>query len=155
MDGPTTPQWPFGFGRSYTTFEVSNLRLDQDEVDTAGDEVVASVDVTNTGGRRGDEVVQLYVRDVEASVARPVLELVGFRRVSLEPGESRSIAFRVSVEQLAYTAVDHRRVIEPGAVTFSAGSSSADLPLTTTLTLVGRVVELVDRHRYLTMTAVG
>ena len=154
VDGPTTPLWPFGYGRSYTTFEVSNLRLDHDEVATAGGEFVASVEVTNTGDRRGDEVVQLYVRDVEASVARPVLELIGFCRVSLEPGESRSVSFQVSVEQLAYTAVDHRRVIEPGAVTVSAGCSSADLSLTTTLSLVGPVVEVIDRHRYLTTTTI-
>ncbi len=155
VDGPTTPLWPFGFGRSYTTFEVSNLRLDRNEVATAGGEVVASVDVSNTGDRQGEEVVQLYVRDVEASVARPVLELVGFRRVGLEPGESRSVTFRLSVEQLAYTAVDRRRIIEPGEVTVSAGSSSADLPLSTTLTLAGPVIELTDRHRYLTTTTLG
>ena len=155
VDGPTTPLWPFGFGRSYTTFELSNLRLDRAEVPTDGGEVVVTVDVANTGDRRGDEVVQLYVRDVEASVARPVLELLGFRRVGLEPGEARTVAFTVSVEQLAYTGADYRRVIEPGAVTVYAGRSSADLPVSATLTLVGPVVDLVDRHRYLTGTTLG
>ena len=86
VDGPTSPLWPFGFGRSYTTFELSNLRLDRTELPTDGGEIVVTVDVTNTGGRRGDEVVQLYVRDVEATVARPVLELRGFRRVDSSPG---------------------------------------------------------------------
>jgi beta-glucosidase len=155
VDGLTTPLWPFGFGRSYTTFEVSNLRLDRTEVPTEGGEVIVTVDVANTGTRGGDEVVQLYVRDAEASVARPVLELRGFRRVSLEPGEARTVSFNVSVEQLSYTGADYRRVIEPGAVTVFAGSSSADLPLTATLTIVGPEVELVDRHRYLTQTTLG
>lgn len=152
VDGPTTPLWPFGHGRSYTTFELSTLRLDRVEVPTQDGEVVVTVDVANTGDRRGDEVVQLYVRDVEASVARPVLELVGFRRVGLDPGETRSVSFHVSVEQLAYCGADYRRVIEPGAVQVYTGSSSADLPLTTTLTLVGPAVHLVDRSRYLTGT---
>jgi beta-glucosidase len=154
VDGPTTPLWPFGFGRSYTTFELTDLRLDRDEVATAGGEVVASVDVTNTGDRRGDEVVQLYVRDVEATVARPVLELVGFRRVSLDPAETRSVSFHLSVEQFAYTAIDHRRVVEPGEILVSVGTSSADLSSAATLRLVGPTVELLDRQRYLTTTAV-
>ena len=155
VDGPTTPLWPFGHGLSYTTFELSDLRLDRDVVPTEGGEVVATVDVANTGTLRGDEVVQLYVRDVEATVARPVLQLLGFRRVGLEPGETRSVSFTLSVEQLAYTGADHRRVIEPGEIQVFAGTSSADLPFTATLTLVGPVVDLVDRHRYLTGTTLG
>jgi beta-glucosidase len=155
VDGPTTPLWPFGFGRSYTTFEMSNLRLDRAEVSTDGGEMVVTVDVANTGALTGDEVVQLYARDVEATVARPVIELVGFRRVRLEPGEARSVSFHLSVEQLAYTGADYRRVIEPGAVTLSVGSSSADLPLAATLTLVGPVVDLPFRRRFLTKTVVG
>jgi beta-glucosidase len=155
VDGPTTPLWPFGHGRSYTTFELSNLRLDRAEVPTEGGEVVVTVDVVNTGDRQGDEVVQLYVRDVEASVARPVLELLGFRRVGLEPGEACSVSFDVSVEQLAYTGADYRRVIEPGTIQVFAGTSSADLPLTATLNVGGPVVDLVDRHRYLTGTTLG
>jgi beta-glucosidase len=155
VDGPTTPLWPFGFGRSYTTFALSHLRLDRAEVPTDGGEVVVTVDVANTGGCRGDEIVQLYVRDVEASVARPVIELLGFLRVGLDAGETRRVSFRVSVEQLAYVGADHRRVIEAGEVTVLAGSSSADLPLAATLTLVGPTVDLVDRHRYLTRTTLG
>ena len=79
--------------------------------------------------RAGDEVVQLYVRDEEASVARPVIELRGFRRVHLEPGECRTVTFRLSTEELSYIGADYRRVVEPGRVRLFVGRSSADLPL--------------------------
>ena len=116
VDGAVAPLWPFGHGRSYTTFSIEALRVDRATLDTAGDEVVVRVDVTNTGPAAGEEVVQLYVRDEEATVARPVIELRGFRRVRLEPGECRTVAFRLSTEQLAYTGADYRRVVEPGLV---------------------------------------
>ena len=112
------------------------------------------VDVTNTGARAGDEVVQLYVRDEEASVARPVRELRGFRRVRLEAGECRTIAFTLSTEQFAYVDAGYHRVVEPGRVSVQVGRSSTDLPLTAVLTLVGPVVELVERRDYLTRTAI-
>ncbi len=83
VDGPTSPLWPFGFGLSYTRFEMSNLRLDRTVVPTVDGEVTVEVDVVNVGERAGEEVVQFYVRDEEATVARPVLELRGFRRVQL------------------------------------------------------------------------
>ena len=155
VDGPTAPLWPFGFGRSYTTFELSNLRLDREQLRTDGGEIVVTADVTNTGDRHGDEVVQLYVRDEEATVARPVLELRGFRRVGLAPGERRSVSFRLASEQLAYVGADYRRVVEPGFIRVFVGSSSADLPLTAQFELVGPTVHLVERHRYLTGTTVA
>jgi beta-glucosidase len=155
VDGSTRPLWPFGFGRSYTSFELSNLRLDRREVATDGGEITVSADVTNTGDRRGDEVVQLYVRDPEATVARPVLELRGFRRVGLAPGERRTVSFRLSSEQFAYVGVDYRRVVEPGAVRVFVGSSSDDLPLADQFDLVGPTVQLVERRRYLTETALA
>ena len=155
VDGPTAPLWPFGFGRSYTTFEVSNLRLDRTQVPTADGEVIVTADVANTGERAGDEVVQLYIRDEAATVARPVLELLGFRRVTLAPGERRSVSFRLSAEQFAYVGADYRRVVEPGIVGIFVGTSAADLPLTASLELTGRTVHLVERHRYLTETALA
>jgi beta-glucosidase len=155
VDGPTSPLWPFGFGRSYTTFQLSNLRLDRTELPTDGGEVVVTADVTNTGDRPGDEVVQLYVRDEEATVARPVLELRGFCRVGLAPGERRSVSFRLAAEQFAYVGADYRRVVEPGVIRVFVGSSSADLPLTAQFELVGPTVHLVERHRYLTGTTVA
>lgn len=155
VDGPTSPLWPFGFGRSYTSFEFSNLRLDRTELPTDGGEVVVTADVTNTGDRPGDEVVQLYVRDPEATVARPVLELRGFCRVGLAPGERRAVSFRLAAEQFAYVGADYRRVVEPGVIRVFVGSSSADLPLTAQFELVGPTVHLVERHRYLTETTVA
>lgn len=154
VDGPATPLWPFGFGRSYTAFEVSNLRLDRAEIATAGGEVVVRVDVENRGGRDGDEAVQLYCRDEEASVARPVLELCGFRRVALAPRERRTVAFRVAAEQFAYTGVAGRRIIEPGRIGLFAGTSSADLPLRASVDLVGPTIDLAERHRYFTDTSI-
>jgi beta-glucosidase len=154
VDGSVAPLWPFGHGLSYTTFTVDHLRLDRTDLATTGDAVTIRVDVTNTGARAGDEVVQLYVRDEEASVARPVRELRGFRRVRLEAGECRTIAFTLSTEQFAYVDAGYHRVVEPGRVSVQVGRSSTDLPLTAVLTLVGPVVELVERRDYLTRTAI-
>ena len=117
-------------------------------------ECVVSVDVANTGTRAGDEIVQLYVRDEDASVARPVLELRGFRRIGLAPGERRTVTFALDAEQFAFTGVDRRRIIEPGWITLSVGHSSVDLPLTASIELVGPVVDLPYRKRYLTTTTV-
>ena len=156
VDGPTTPLWHFGFGRSYTTFGVSGLRLDRSTLPTTdGGDLTVSVEVANTGDRAGDEIVQLYARDEEATVARPVLELRGFRRVHLEAGEHRSVRFRLAAEQFAYVGADHRRIIEPGTIRLLVGTSSCDLPLQATIELVGPTVELVQRSRYLTETAIG
>lgn len=155
VDGLATPLWPFGFGRSYTSFELSDLRLDRTEIPTEDGEVVVSVDVANVGGRPGDEVVQLYVRDDDATVARPVLELRGFSRVSLSPGERRTVSFRLAAEQFAYVGADYRRVIEAGVISVHVGSSSADLPLAASFELVGPTIHLVDRRRFLTETTLS
>lgn len=154
VDGATSPLWPFGFGRSYTSFELSDLLVEGDlgggRAATEGGEFIVRVELANVGARRGDEVVQLYVRDEEATVARPVLELLGFRRLGLGQGERATVAFRIRSEQLAYTGADLRRVVEPGAVTVHVGTSSADLPLSARIELVGPVVEVVRRDHFLT-----
>jgi beta-glucosidase len=154
VDGPTAPLWPFGHGRSYTSFEIDHLQVDKTILRTAGDRVTVRVDVTNSGRRAGDEVVQLYARDEEATVARPVLELCGFQRVQLAPGECRTVSFTLSTEQLAFTDAERRRVVEPGTVRLFVGRSSVELPLSAEIALVGPVTELVDRHHYVTSTAV-
>ncbi len=148
------PLWPFGHGRSYTTCTIDRLRLDRSILETSGDIVTIAVDVTNTGTRAGDEVVQLYVRDEEATVARPVLELRGFQRLHLAAGECRTVTFRLSTEQVAHIDARYRRVVEPGTVRVLVGRSSEDLLLTADLALVGPIVELVERHHYVTDSTV-
>ena len=149
VDGSNEPLWPFGFGLSYTRFELRDLRLDRRSVPIEG-EFEASVVVANVGDRTGDEVVQLYVCDQEASVTRPVKELRGFKRVRLAAGEERMIRFRLAVEQLAFTGVDGRLRIEPGRVTVMVGSSSTDLPCTAEIEIVGDVRHVQGRTRYFT-----
>jgi len=120
------PLYPFGFGLSYTTFAYSNLRVSAKQIPATGRTRV-SVDVRNTGSRAGDEVVQLYVRDEVSSATRPVKELRGFQRVSLAPGETRTVSFDVGPEHLSYHGAGMKRVVEPGTFQLMVGGSSADL----------------------------
>jgi beta-glucosidase len=153
VDGSNLPLWPFGFGRSYTTFELADLRLSSARIAAHG-EVEVSVDVRNTGARTGDEVVQLYVRDVAASLTRPVKELRGFARIVLEPGESRTVTFGLAAEQLAFVDTPGRWLVEPGVFRLMAGTSSADLPLEAELHVVGEPAVITERSRYLTTVRV-
>jgi len=120
------PLFPFGFGLSYTTFAYSNLRLSANRIPANGHTRV-SVDVRNTGSRGGDEVVQLYIRDETSSATRPVKELRGFQRLSLAPGETRTVSFDVGPDHLSYHGSDMKRVVEPGTFQLMVGGSSADL----------------------------
>ena len=122
------PLFPFGFGLSYTTFEYDLLRV---QPDTIGPNDVARVSFTvkNTGTRTGHEVVQLYIRDVLASVARPVQELRGFQRVRLTPGETQRITMTLRAQSLAFRDAAGRRVVEGGAIRVMVGSSSRDIRL--------------------------
>jgi beta-glucosidase len=123
------PRFPFGYGSSYTTFAFSNLALDRGTATQAG-RVHVSVDVTNTGTRAGDEVVQLYVSYPGSRVERAVRELKGFQRVSLRPGETRMVGMDLDVRDLAYwDAGTSSFVVEPLTYTVSVGDSSRDLPL--------------------------
>jgi beta-glucosidase len=125
LDVPVTPLFPFGHGLSYTTFRLSNLRLSATRIAPTGS-IRVSVDVENTGRRVGDEVVQLYLRDVAASRVRPVKELKGFERVTLRPGERRTLNFTLAPEQLGFYNQDVRFTVEPGAFRVMAGTSSED-----------------------------
>jgi beta-xylosidase len=122
-----TPLFPFGHGGSYTTFEVGEMRISAAEVPTDGEFTVA-VRVRNTGDRAGDEVVQLYLHDVVATVTRPVKQLTGFARVGLEPGESKEVRFRVHADRTAFTGRDLDRIVEPGEIEVLVGTSAQDLP---------------------------
>ena len=125
-----TPMFPFGFGLSYTSFELSDLAIDESGFDAAG-EVIVWVSVTNTGARRGSEVVQLYVGDEVSSVPRPVKELKAFEKVSLEPGESKRLRFDLKGRDFTFFDVaGHRWVAEPGAFAIMVGTSAADIKLT-------------------------
>jgi len=122
-DLPVTPLFPFGHGLSYTTFVYSDLRLSAPRITPAGTQSV-SVTVTNTGSREGAEVVQLYVHDEVASVTRPVRALAGFRRISLKPGEARTVDFQLTSKELGLYNKDMKFVVEPGKFRVFVGGSS-------------------------------
>jgi beta-xylosidase len=126
VDAPAGPLYPFGHGLAYTTFALSGAVLARTEL-SWHDPITTTVTVTNTGRRAGDEVVQLYMRDPEASVTRPVLELASFVRLSLAPGESRRVTFETPSGQLGFYDRDLAYVVEPGRVDVLVGTSSADL----------------------------
>jgi beta-glucosidase len=128
------PLFPFGFGLSYTTFEYSGLTIEPASVPASGTAAVRCT-VKNSGDRAGDEVVQLYVRDVLASVTRPVMELKGFARVSLQPGESRDVTFTLGPAELRLLDRDMKWIVEPGAFRVMVGSSSKDIRLRGDLTV--------------------
>ena len=130
IDGVTTPLYPFGYGLSYTRFEISAPRLSQARIGVQGSTRV-EVDVRNVGSLSGDEVVQLYIRDDVSSVTRPLLELKGFQRVGLEPGESRRIGFDIKPSDLWFFNADMKRVVEPGTFSILVGPNSVDLKKTT------------------------
>ena len=140
IDQPLTPLYPFGYGLSYTRFEMSPPTLSASTINPDG-RVVASVSVRNVGNRGGDEVVQLYVRDVAASVTRPIRELRGFERVTLQPGESQTVRFSLGPRELGFYNQEMRFVVEPGEFQVESGSSS-DQVRTTTFRVVGAVQTL-------------
>lgn len=107
------PQWPFGFGLSYTTFEYSNLKLSSKKL-VKNQKMKVSVTVKNTGSRAGKEVVQMFVTDVYGSVSRPVRQLKGFDKIELQPGESKTVTLTLSEDELSFVNVDNKRVVEPG-----------------------------------------
>jgi beta-glucosidase len=117
------PLFPFGLGLSYTTFEISNVRIERTQIEP-GESTRVLADVVNTGARAGDEVVQLYIRDVVSSVTRPVKELKGFSRVSLQPGERTTVAFDLTPAHLAQWDIDMQYRVEPGEFRLMVGTSS-------------------------------
>jgi beta-glucosidase len=123
------PLFPFGWGLSYSTFKFANVRATPDSIGTEGRSTI-SVDVTNSSAVRGDEVVQLYIREEVSSVTRPVKELRGFRRITLNPGETNTVEFVLGPDELSFLNRDMHRVVEPGVFTIMVGGNSVDLTQT-------------------------
>ena len=132
MDTDWTALYPFGYGLSYTSFSYSDPAVEKAEYILTGEysldtPVKVSVTVTNTGSTAGTETVQLYVRDMTGSAARPLRELKRFEKVSLQPGESRTIEFRLTADDLAFYTQDLERIVEPGRFTVMTGGNSRDI----------------------------
>ena len=145
--------FPFGHGLSYTTFDYADLEAPTElAVDGC---IEVSCSVRNSGTRAGEEVVQLYIRDRDACVLRPVQQLVGFQRVALAPAQQARITWKVPTDLLAYSGIDYTRILEPGPVDLLVGASSSDIRLEAECLLTGSVRQLDgDRLRSSTVTAV-
>ena len=123
IDERNEPLFPFGYGLNYTTFLYTNLKLTSDKMSANG-KVIASVDITNTGNFNGKEVVQLYIRDVVGSVTRPIKELKGFQKIYLNKGETKTVRFEISVDDLKFYNADLEFVAEPGMFDVFIGTNS-------------------------------
>lgn len=122
----TEPLYHFGHGLSYTTFAYSDLKLEKSKI-KANEATIVTVDVKNTGNRKGDEVAQMYIRDEVSSVTRPVKELKGFQRITLNPGETKTVTFELTTANLQFYDREMKRVVEPGMFTIMVGGNSKDL----------------------------
>ena len=129
--------YPFGHGLSYTEFSFTDLSLEASTVDLAAGTIRAACTITNTGGRKGVAIPQLYVHDQIASVVRPVKELKGFARVALESGQSARVIFDLPTDMLSFTGTEGHRIVEPGTFDIMIGASSGDIRLQTEVTLTG------------------
>lgn len=127
LDIPNEPIYPFGYGLSYTEFSYSNLRLSSDHITRGGSGITVSIDVTNTGARSGDEIVQLYIRDKIASISRPVKELKDFKKIHLNPGEKKTVEFVLTEDKLKFYNAELDLVSEPGDFDLFVGGNSVDL----------------------------
>jgi beta-glucosidase len=143
------PLFPFGYGLSYTSFEYNDLVIAPESTSWNG-QIEISVDVKNVGPRGGDEVVQLYVNDVQSEVTRPVKELKGFKRITLKPGEKKTVTFILSITQLGFYNKDMKYVVEPGKIKVMIGSSSEDTRLTGEFEITGEITEISNVKKFFT-----
>ena len=144
-----TPAFPFGHGLSYTTFEWTDAGVAGGDAWPVDGDVTVHVTIRNAGQRPGTELVQLYLHDPVAQTTRPVVLLVGYRRVPLEPGEAARVTFTVPADLTSFTGIDGRRIVEPGDVELRFGRSSGDFPATVPLRLVGALREVGPGRRLL------
>jgi len=135
VDVCASPAFEFGYGLSYTTFGFDNLRIQPKRIASSG-KVSIKVDVQNTGKVAGEEVVQLYLNDVVASVTRPVKELKGFQRIALNPGQTKTVEFKLEIDSLGFYDKDMKFVVEPGDFKIMIGRSSRDIVLEDTLEVI-------------------
>ena len=143
------PLFPFGYGLTYTSFEYDNLVITPESTSWNG-QVEISVDVKNVGTRGGDEVVQLYVNDVQSEITRPIKELKGFKRITLKPNQKKTVTFILSITQLGFYNKDMKYVVEPGKIKVMIGSSSEDIRLTGEFEITGEVTEISGVKKYFT-----
>lgn len=137
LDVPNSPLYPFGYGLSYTTFGIDNIRLDKTSFAT-GETLTVTADVTNTGDRAGETVVQLYIRDLVGSVTRPVKELKGFRKIELDKGEKMQVSFPITEKDLAFYGITDKMTAEPGEFDVWVASNAEDNGNRATFTLHGK-----------------
>jgi len=148
------PLFPFGYGLSYTDFEYSNMFIKPGTASPEG-HVEISIDIKNTGRCKGDEVVQLYINGTRSEVTRPLKELKGFKRITLDPGQKKQVIFTLSTEQLGFYDKDMRYVIEPGEIKVMVGSSSADIHLEGKFKIIGDIKEIKNRKKYFTSVKIS
>ncbi|MCB9099910.1 MAG: glycoside hydrolase family 3 C-terminal domain-containing protein [Anaerolineales bacterium] len=154
VDLSNKPLWPFGYGLSYTTFRYDNLCLSPPQA-AAGESVQVRVEVTNTGDRPGDEVIQLYTRMAYVSVTRPMKELKGFKRITLEPGQTQTVTFELFTNQLGFYDQKMQYVVEPGTLDLMVGSSSEDLPLKGRLEITGETTDISRDKQFFSQVRVN
>lgn len=135
-EGDYNFEYPFGYGLSYTSFAYSNPKINKPELSAnSNEDILISIDVTNTGGREGKEVVQLYSSDLYASLVPDVKRLRRFEKITLKAGETKTVTFKLNVNDLSFINLQNKRVVEPGDFVFQVGSSSDDTKNTVSFTV--------------------
>jgi len=147
VDTTNLPLFPFGHGLSYTSFKYSKLKIKPERVPIAGT-ISIELEIQNRGKHKGEEVVQLYIRDLVAEVTRPVKELKGFKRVALEPKEKRKIKFELSTDLLSFYDREMKLVVEPGEFEVMIGSSSGDIRLNGKFVVAGEKRRIIGAREY-------
>jgi beta-glucosidase len=154
VDCSMTPLFAFGHGLSYTQFEFDNLHIESPKA-KIGESMRIGFDVENVGDREGDEVVQLYVHDAEAKVTRPIQELKGFKRLTLAPGETKTVTFTLFVNQLGFYNENMDFVVEPGAIEVMIGAASDDIRLSGQFEIVGEAADISHSKVFFSTAEVG